>query len=241
MGNFVGAPFDEAAARVAIEAKAEFASMVERWKAKWREEGTQGSLARKVLPFWMAHNVFESGEEFEANVVMILFAGTHNLENVLAHVVRLLLAHPEQLALVRADRSLLRSAVNETLRYCPAIRMLPRTALCDTVIPQTGETVRRGETVLLHVAAANRDPSVHEQPDEFSVRRPTAHKHLAFGAGVHRCNGSALGKSEITALVTHFLLDRFPQCALADATACHIDWQHTYSHLEHLYIRLAPN
>ena len=62
---------------------------------------------------------------------MLLFAGTHNLENVIGHAVRLLLEHPRQLEALRARPALLNSVVEETLRVSPPIQLIPRTALCD--------------------------------------------------------------------------------------------------------------
>ena len=132
MGAFVGSPFDVQKSKDCIAAQQEFSIMVRRWRERWAREHKNGTLTSDVLPYWMHHNIFETDSEFEANVVMILFAGTHNLENILAHVVRLLLLHPEQMSFIEENPELLPNAINEALRYCPAIRTLPRTALRDT-------------------------------------------------------------------------------------------------------------
>ena len=72
--------------------------------ASWRPHLPPASgVEEGALAFWHHHSTFNTTAEFEANVVMLLFAGTQNLENVLGHAVRLLLAHPEQLAALRQE------------------------------------------------------------------------------------------------------------------------------------------
>jgi len=86
-----------------------------------------------------------------------LVGGNETTQALIGNLLNALLAHPDQLELVRNDRSLLAAAIEETVRFESPLPMVRRVALRNTVI--TGEPVRRGEPVLLCVAAANRDPS----------------------------------------------------------------------------------
>lgn len=120
-----------------------------------KSSNDSGDLVNTVFRFWHFHNVYPSSAEFEANIVMLLFAGTHNLENVLGmlrfffffffdmdlgHCVRLLLQHPAELDKIRpkeeeeVDPHLIMNAIDEVLRFCPAIRIVPRTALKDITL-----------------------------------------------------------------------------------------------------------
>lgn len=232
MGKFVGEPFDAASMRRAAAAQRETVAMIQRWEAEYTRAGTPGDMATGVFPFWLTRRTFPHATEFEANVVMILFAGTHNLENVLGHAVRLLLQHPEQLRRLRARPELLDNAVNEVLRFCPAIRVVPRTALRPVTL-RDGSRVEEGETVLLSFYDANRDSEIHDCPDAFDIARPTAGRHLSFGMGHHLCNGHALARLQVKRLLEATVLGRYPHAALADGYGRQ-QWEHTYSHLAEL-------
>ena len=239
MGDFVGRPFDAGCMREAAVAQREMVCMIRRWAAAWQSAGGAAggeSEADGVFPRWLRRRTFPNADEFEANVVMLLFAGTHNLENVLGHAVRLLLQHPDQLQRLRADPTLLDNAVEEVLRYCPAIRVVPRIALSDVAIPESGVAIREGETVLLRIAEANRDPAVHERPAEFDVARATAHRHLTFGAGQHLCNGNALARLQIKRLLQATVLGPMGHAKLVQKYG--EDWVHTYAHLEELRLQV---
>ncbi|MCA2211611.1 cytochrome P450 [Jidongwangia harbinensis] len=138
---------------------------------------------------------FVSDEELHANLLFVLYAaaGLHTMTALVSSAVRLLLAHPDQLAALRADDGLLAGAVTEALRFEPPLQMTNRVAVAD--VPLGGRTVRAGDSVLAMLAAANRDPAAHEQPDRFDItrrRRP----HLSFSAGIHTCFGAPLALAE---------------------------------------------
>ncbi|WP_244200514.1 cytochrome P450 [Micromonospora arborensis] len=144
----------------------------------------------------------------------LLTAGTETVSAALPGFVYTLLEHPEALAALRRDRSLMPSAVEELLRYVPinSAAMFPRYALTDVEL--SGVTVRAGDPVLPSLAAANRDPEVFADPDVLDLTRKP-NPHVTFGYGAHLCLGAQLARLELQ-VALGLLLDRFGDLALAD-------------------------
>jgi cytochrome P450 len=132
--------------------------------------------------------------ELQATAGLVLAAGFETTVNLLGNGIRLLLNNPDQLALLRNDESLWPNAVEEILRFDSPVQMSARMAKTDTTV--AGTTVRRGELVIIYLAAANRDPAVFTDPNHFDIRRTNAGKHLSFSAGRHFCLGAALARAE---------------------------------------------
>ncbi|GHF67058.1 cytochrome P450 [Streptomyces mashuensis] len=154
---------------------------------------------------------------------VLLVAGHETTVNLLANGTYALLTHPEQLAALRADRSLLDGAVEEMLRYEGPVTSA---AYRWTAAPMDvgGVTIPAGEAVLVLLASASRDPERCTEPDRFDIRRPrTGGGHLAFGHGVHHCLGAPLARLEAAVAFTA-LLDRFPGLAL-DADPADVPWR----------------
>jgi cytochrome P450 len=120
--------------------------------------------------------------------------------------------HPQLLALLRERPALLKAAVEELLRLCPAINhSMSRVAVERTEL--AGVTVPLGTTVTASLPAANRDTCAFANPDELDLQRP-GRRHLSFGRGVHFCLGAHLARVELqTAL--HTLLTQMPRLRLA--------------------------
>jgi cytochrome P450 len=154
-------------------------------------------------------------DELMSLVFLILFAGYENTVHLIGNATLALLEHPDQLAAVRDDPSLLDNAVEELARFDgPAPLAIRRFATEDLVI--SGVTVPAGETVLLSLAAAHRDPRRFSDPDTLDVTRD-ATAHLALGHGIHYCLGAPLARVE-TRIALAALLSRFPELGL-DAPA----------------------
>jgi cytochrome P450 len=155
----------------------------------------------------------ELTDEEVANMgLLLLVAGHETTANMLGLGTLLLLQHPEQLAALRADPSLVDNAVEELMRYLSIVQFgTIRTALEDVEIG--GVVVRAGESVSISVAAANRDPARFERPDEFDIHRP-AGGHIGFGHGVHQCLGQQLARIEMRVGFTA-LFREFPDLRLA--------------------------
>ncbi|QHC26102.1 cytochrome P450 family protein [Streptomyces sp. GS7] len=160
---------------------------------------------------------FEDGsaltdEELSSFAAVLLIAGHDTVTNLLANALYELLTHPEQLAALRRDPSLVASAVEEALRFRgSAMTTVNRVALED--IEAGGVTIRRGELVRFLLNAANRDAAVREDGHVFDIGRATA-RHVAFGMGPHFCLGQRLARQEATIALTE-ILARFPTLELA--------------------------
>jgi cytochrome P450 len=122
--------------------------------------------------------------------------------------------HPEELAKVKANPELWERAVEEQLRYLTISHMgASRVALEDVEIG--GVTIKKGQTVVLSLPAANRDPEQFEDPETFDVTRPSR-RHMAFGFGIHQCLGQHLARATLR-IGWQKLFDRFPDLRLAVA------------------------
>ncbi len=148
--------------------------------------------------------------------MLVLVGGDETTRHVVSGGLDALLRHPDQLDLVRADPSLLRSAVEEMLRWVTPVRNMNRTATRDVELG--GMHIREGDRVLLLYPSANRDEAVFDQPQRFDVRR-SPNPHVAFGAfGRHHCLGAHLARLELRVLFEE-LLARLPDIRLADPSA----------------------
>jgi cytochrome P450 len=139
--------------------------------------------------------------------LLLLVAGHETTANMLALGTYALLRHPEQLALLRSDPSLIDGAVEELLRYLSIVHFgVRRVALEDVELDAV--TVNAGDTVVVSLPVADRDPARHADPDTLNLARP-AGGHLAFGHGVHQCLGQQLARIELRVGYGE-LLRRFP-------------------------------
>jgi cytochrome P450 len=157
--------------------------------------------------------------------MLMVFAAGETTEKGLATVLRNLIAHPEQLDAVRADRSLVGTAIAESLRYTAPTHMVPRKTR-QAVKVSAGE-IPSGAEVMCFIASANRDEAVYGQADRFDIFRaqhaPLDSKaqhaiHLAFGAGQHFCLGAKLSQLELEIAVNR-ILDTMGGIAFRDGQA----------------------
>lgn len=133
-------------------------------------------------------------EELVAMVVLLLVAGHETTVNLIGSGMLALLQHPEQMELLRQEPALIKSAVEELLRYTsPVETATERFAREDVAI--AGVTIPRGSLVFAVLASANRDESQFADPDKLDLRREP-NKHLSFGLGTHYCLGAALARLE---------------------------------------------
>jgi cytochrome P450 len=140
----------------------------------------------------------------EATSYCFLFAtaGHDTVNAALAGGLLSLLEHPDQMARLRADRDLLRSAVEEMLRWVTPVKQFMRTAVEDCDVG--GTPVAAGDAVYLAYHSANRDEEVFPEPFTFDVGRDP-NRHLAFGTGTHYCLGAGLARMEMHALFDELL------------------------------------
>ena len=156
-------------------------------------------------------------EEIVATCNLLLIAGHETTVNLIANGALALLHHPEHWAALGQDSSRASAIIEETLRYDPPVQLVSRVAGEDMNIGEQGVRVPKGDTMLLLLAAAHRDPAVIERPDEFNPTRDSV-RHLAFGLGPHFCLGAPLARLEATVALSA-LTKRFPNARLAKEPA----------------------
>lgn len=159
-----------------------------------------------------------SEEELMAQCILLLVAGHETTKNLIGNGVLALLQHRAQWDKLRADPSLIRNAVEELLRYDSPVQATSRMAIADTEI--NGTPVKQWQTVMITLAAANRDPEMFSEPDAVNIKRPDV-KPLSFGAGIHYCVGAPLARLE-GQIAINTLAQRFPNLRLTDAL---VAWQ----------------
>ena len=132
-------------------------------------------------------------EEVLAMCVLLLAAGHETTTNLIGNGVLALLRHPDQLARLCADPTLIGAAVEEVLRYDSPVQGTARIATTESVLGETA--VQAGDTLVLLLGAANRDPAQFAAPDRLDIGR-RENKHLSFAHGPHFCLGAALARLE---------------------------------------------
>ncbi|MGA5547805.1 cytochrome P450 family protein [Streptomyces pseudogriseolus] len=175
----------------------------------------------------LIHSADEDGdrlspEELLGMAWLLLVAGHETTVNLISNGALALLTHPEQLAALRADPTLMDNAIEEMLRYdgpveTPTYRFTTEpVTIGDTVVPGGGELV------LVALADADRDPARFPTPDRFDITRD-ARGHVAFGHGIHHCLGAPLARLEAR-IAFGTLLDRCPDLTL-DIHPAAITWR----------------
>ncbi|MEV0375972.1 cytochrome P450 [Streptomyces sp. NPDC050636] len=161
----------------------------------------------------LVHSGELTDEELVGVGVLLLIAGHETTANMIALGTMCLLCNPDQLAALRADPSLMDSAIEELLRYLTIVQFgLRRTALEDVELH--GHQIKEGSLVVASLASGNRDAAhLTDDPERLDVGRPHS-PHLAFGHGIHQCLGQQLARVEMKAALSA-LLDRFPELRLA--------------------------
>ena len=190
----------DAASIAAKEIAARFDELI----AERRANPTEDLLSELV-------HVEEQGDQLThqelMSTIMLLFgAGFETTTNLIGNGLLALLDHPAELQRLRADPSLMGSAVEELLRWDSPVQIDGRKVFEDVEL--YGIEIKAGEEVVTLLGAANRDPRAFEDPDRFDVARMGTHP-MSFGAGIHFCLGAPLARAE-GRVVFERLLDRFP-------------------------------
>ncbi|MBK5288106.1 MAG: cytochrome P450 [Acidimicrobiia bacterium] len=144
--------------------------------------------------------------QFGSFFVQLVTAGNDTTRTMLSSGLLALLDHPEQLAELRHDHSLIPTAVEEILRYANPLHYFRRTATADTTLG--GVEIKTGDKVAMMYTSANRDAAVFVRPNEFDIHRDP-NPHLSFGTGEHFCLGIHLARLEGRVFFEE-LFDHFP-------------------------------
>ncbi|MFF0852709.1 cytochrome P450 [Streptomyces sp. NPDC003280] len=152
-----------------------------------------------------------SPRELSGMAYLLLVAGHETTVNLIGNGVHALLTHPDQLAALRADMSLLDGAVEEMLRYEGPVETATFRYAAEP-LEIAGTAIEQGQSVMIGLTAADRDGGRYAEPDRFDIRRDTR-GHLAFGHGIHYCLGATLARLE-GRIAVGTLLERAPGLAL---------------------------
>jgi cytochrome P450 len=150
-------------------------------------------------------------EELYAQCIALLFAGHETTRNLIGNGMYTLLRHPQETEELRENPEIIRSAVEEILRYESPVQFTARVLKEDVEI--CGQQIRKGWSVLCMLGAANRDPKRFREPDQLDLKRLN-NQHLAFSAGPHACIGGQLARLEGQIALLN-LVKRFPEMKLA--------------------------
>ena len=204
----------EAVGTAALEFILYFSDMFERRRAE-----PQDDLISGLVQVEEAGDKLD-GQELISMVFLLLIAGHETTVNLIGNGTLALLQHPDQMQFLKDDPSLIKSAIEEMLRYeGPVSATTMRWALED--VEWHGQVIPAGDMVLASLASADRDPEVFENPDVFDIRR-TPNRHIAFGQGIHYCLGAPLARME-GAIALNTLLRRLPN--LESAVDIHdVEW-----------------
>ncbi|MGA9882387.1 MAG: cytochrome P450 [Candidatus Acidiferrales bacterium] len=146
-------------------------------------------------------------EELYAQCIALLFAGHETTRNLIGNGIYTLLRNPEAAGELRGNPQMIRSAVEELLRYESPVQFTARVLKEDMEV--CGQPIRRGWSILCMLGAANRDPKQFSEPNQLNLKRLN-NQHLAFSAGPHFCIGNQLARLEGQIAILH-LLQRFPK------------------------------
>ena len=156
-----------------------------------------------------------TNEELIANIILLFGAGHETTVNLIGNGLLALHRNPDQLALLKANPSLISNAIEEFLRYDSSVQMTGRVAL-EEIEDLGGKRIPKGESVLCLLGSANRDPAVYsDRPDRLDITSPNV-KPLSFGGGIHFCLGAQLARIEAEIAIST-LLRRIPDLRLDDA------------------------
>jgi cytochrome P450 len=174
-----------------------------------RADGRGDDLVRRLLDA-EHHGDHLAPLEVVAMCTALVFGGNETTVNLIANGMLALLRHPAELARLRDDPSLVPSAVEELVRFDTPPQFVSR--VVATRCELGGKVLAAGDSMLLGIGPANRDPAAFAEPDRLDVAR-TPNPHVGFGLGTHFCPGAQLARMEARAAISA-LLSRFPRLTL---------------------------
>ncbi len=206
----LGSP-DPGAMELAATAAMEYAEYVTAVAAQRKRDNQSDDLIGTLV-----HAEIDGDRLDDSSVIyeslLILIGGDETTRHVISGGMFELLRHPDQLENLTANRSLMPGAVEEMLRWVSPIKNMARQMTRD--VEFAGETLGKGQKLLLLYPSGNRDETVFDRPEIFDITR-TPNDHMAFGFGSHFCLGNRLARMELSVMFDR-LLDRLPDIALAE-------------------------
>ncbi|MER6209153.1 cytochrome P450 [Streptomyces sp. NPDC001642] len=208
-GMYELSPSEETAAK-AVRASDEFSAYLRELIAA-RRENPGDDLISGMIAAHDEDDVRLTEQELISTAVLLLNAGHEATVNSTVNGWWALFRNPDQLAALRADHSLIPSAVEELMRYDTPLQLFERWVLDEIEID--GTTIPRGAEIAMLFGSANHDPAVFTAPDRLDLTR-TDNPHISFSAGIHYCIGAPLARIELAASM-RALLEKAPTLRLA--------------------------
>ncbi|MFF1297618.1 MULTISPECIES: cytochrome P450 [unclassified Streptomyces] len=201
-------PPQDVAAR-AVRASVEFSGYLRELIAERRENPGDDLISGLIA----AHDEDDrlTEQEMISTCVLLLNAGHEATVNATVNGWYALFRNPDQLAALRADHTLIPSAIEELMRYDTPLQLFERWVLDDIEID--GTTIPRGAEIAMLFGSANHDPAVFQAPEKLDLARKD-NPHISFSAGIHYCIGAPLARIELAASMAA-LLEKAPGLALA--------------------------
>jgi cytochrome P450 len=201
-------PSEETAAK-AVRASVEFTEYLRELIALRRKEPGEDLISGLIAAYDEGDRLTE--QEMISTCVLLLNAGHEATVNATVNGWWALFRNPDQLAALRADHSLVPSALEELMRYDTPLQLFERWVLDEIEID--GTTIPRGSEIAMLFGSANHDPAVFADPERLDLSRGD-NPHISFSAGIHYCIGAPLARIELAASMTA-LLERAPTLRLA--------------------------
>ena len=207
-GMYELGPSEETAHR-AVRASVEFSEYLRELIAERRKEPGEDLISGLIAAYDEGDRLTE--QEMISTCVLLLNAGHEATVNATVNGWWALFRHPDQLAALRADHSLVPSAVEELMRYDTPLQLFERWVLDEIEID--GTVIPRGAEIAMLFGSANHDPAVFDAPERLDLTRED-NPHISFSAGIHYCIGAPLARIELAASMTA-LLEKAPTLRLA--------------------------
>ncbi|WP_369224050.1 cytochrome P450 [Streptomyces sp. R39] len=201
-------PSEDTAAK-AVRASVEFSDYLRELIAERREAPGDDLISGLIEAHDEGDRLTE--QEMISTAVLLLNAGHEATVNATVNGWYALFRNPAQLAALRADHSLVPTAIEELMRYDTPLQLFERWVLDEIEID--GTTIPRGAEIAMLFGSANHDPEVFRRPEDLDLTRRD-NPHISFSAGIHYCIGAPLARIELAASMTA-LLERAPTLSLA--------------------------
>jgi hypothetical protein len=180
------------------------------WMQRLGEDKTDGKVGLDLISLMQANDetkdMMDRPMELLGNLVLLIVGGNDTTRNSLTGGLLALNKFPDEFKKLQANPTLIPNMVSEIIRWQTPLAYMRRIANQDVVVG--GKTIRAGDKVVMWYVSGNRDESVFEDPDTFSIDRKNARAHLSFGYGIHRCMGNRLAEMQLR-IVWEEVLKRF--------------------------------